>query len=896
MKDGTNGERQGVDRQSAWSRAVHSIRTRYSLATAAFLLSALTIFYVGGRIVLVHLMREAEEQVREIGYDISRLAYRHAEAIRRANASCAAELSRAMDGGDSPRGLLEGGAHPGVSLILDFAPDGAYAAGAARGIGGVADVTEEDLAPYRECFAEWVGAASAASDAVPSVGIVQLHGAAHYVFLAARGGGRGCFAIGSAFDSAVFSSRVNEGFAGLDVRIVNRRVAVSAVAVSQAAPRPGAPRRGGFGLAPMLSEAMNFYSGGFWNLGSTPYEAVFAIRDIAGNAVSMISVSLPASFANVTRSALGRLTFFIAMAGIVLILPIFWFQGRVLLNPLTKMTEAIGRLGEHHQDVDCPHLEWEGKDEFALLALSVNRMLETISERAVKVAQVEARHRALIDCVPDALAIFDRRGRLVSVTKQPEGTPPLPGFVAGEPPDGAVFGPAESDLFVRELAGVFEGRPVAYVRLKVQRPAGVSRDVPTRHFEVRITRMDEVFALAIVRDVSQEVAEHKLRLAAETRASDASKRASLTVLAAGIAHDVNNVLSVILSTVESVKAGDAVRHSEIEVIRDAVKRGASMMKELMAFAGDSKISLLRAAPAFFVRDIQSLAARVAGKNVAITYRLADDAPDVDADPNQFWKVLFNIVKNASEALCGRPGNIALSTEACEMTEELAEGFVSESPLPPGPGVLFRIADDGPGIAPDLLPRLFDPYVSSKALGRGLGLATVRTIVETHGGGLKVESALGHGTTFSIFLPASKLPRTGQGPGAGEPAKAGALPAEVLVVDDDEAILKTLSILLKALKVGSYVARDRREALAVMRRHADSIGVVLMDAHFGGVDVVRLFDAFRLASPKVPIAVVSGSPEEDIRKMFKDRDYSAFLGKPFTLAELKSALLRSAAKS
>ena len=401
--------------------------------------------------------------------------------------------------------------------------------------------------------------------------------------------------------------------------------------------------------------------------------------------------------------------------------------------------------------------------------------------------------------------------------------------------------------------------------------------------------MDEVFALAIVRDVTREAAEHKLRLAAEARALDASKRESLTLLAAGIAHDVNNVLSVILSTVESA-AADSASGLDIVAIRDAVMRGSRMTKELMAFAGDNKVSLLRASPDFFVKDIQALVSHVVSGNVAISYALAEGLPDVDADPNQFWKVFFNIIKNATEALGERPGHINISTEPFEMTEEKAATFISERPLLPGPGVVFKIADDGPGIPTGLLPKLFDPYVSSKTLGRGLGLATVRTIVEAHGGGIKVESVLDHGTTFTIFLPQTKLPDSSREGASVQKKAPGSLPSEVLVVDDDEAILKTLSILLKSLGVSAYVARDRVSALAVMRRRSSCIDSILMDAHIGGVDVVRLFDAFRVASPDVPVVVVSGSPEEDIRKMFGNRKYNGFLGKPFTVLELKATLL------
>ena len=882
MKKNAHEQYDELSSQSAVKRALHSIRTRYSLATAFLILLCLAVFYIGGRIVLVHMMREAERQVEEIGYDMSRLAYSHADMVMKENRKSAGEIALLVAKGDEVSTILSRPEFDKISLVLAFSGSGTFASGAARGADGISAVSPADVAPYIERFSEWL--APDGDSHSPSVGLVQLCGRAHYVFVVpSEKDAMSRIVVGAPFDSAVFTSSVNDGFSGLDVRVVNRKVAVT-VSMSSSAKAAQRASEGatGFGIVPMLSEAISFYSGGFWNLGSNPYEAVFALRDIAGNAVSMISVSLPTSLSTVTRSALGRFTFFIAMVGIVLILPIFWFQGRVLLNPLTKMTEAIRDLGERHEDIDCPSLEWEGSDEFAMLALSVNRMLETITERTVKIAQVEARHRALIDGLPDALAVFDRRGRLVAVNKQPEGTPPLPGMVRGEAPSAEVFGEDGAEAIAKAIAAVFESPSVQAVRLE-------SRGDEPRNFEVRITRMDEVFALAIVRDVTREAAEHKLRLAAEARSLDASKRESLTLLAAGIAHDVNNVLSVILSTVESA-AADSGSGLDIVAIRDAVMRGSSMTKELMAFAGDNKVSLLRASPEFFVKDIQALASHVVSGNVAISYTLAEGLPDVDADPNQFWKVFFNIIKNATEALGERPGHINISTEAFEMTEEAATLFTSEGPIPPGPGVLFKIADDGPGIPPNLLPKLFDPYMSSKSLGRGLGLATVRTIVEAHGGGIKVDSILDHGTTFTIFLPKTKLSDESPEVAIAKKKSPRSLPTEVLVVDDDEAILKTISILLKSLGVSVSAARDRVSALAVIRRRSSRIDAILMDAHIGGVDVVRLFEAFRLAVKDIPIVVMSGSHEENIRNMFGTCKYDGFLGKPFTLEELKTTLL------
>lgn len=180
-------------------------------------------------------------------------------------------------------------------------------------------------------------------------------------------------------------------------------------------------------------------------------------------------------------------------------------------------------------------------------------------------------------------------------------------------------------------------------------------------------------------------------------------------------------------------------------------------------------------------------------------------------------------------------------------------------------------------------------MSSKSLGRGLGLATVRAIVEAHGGGIAVESRPDCGTTFRIYLPVSRL-----APAADAPEAAADLTGEVLIVDDDEAILKTTRILCQALKLTPHVARDRREALAVVRRHASRLRAIVLDAHLGQVDTVRLLGAFRLGAPHVPVILASGSAPEAVEKMFRAHPYDVFLQKPYTLAELKGAFLAAAA--
>ena len=875
-----------VSRQGAFSRAVHSIRTRYSLSTAIFLLVLLALFYAGGRVVLVHLVRDAEAQIRTLGGDLASIAYRDAERARRRIVAQLDDASASAGAIDVRKLVAPEGRDGVLSLAMELSASGVPRAGVCRDArGAVVGIVPRHVAVYREPLAAWCRRlASGQGGKAAPVGLLRIGGRQHYVTVCRRGDG--FLAAGIPFDPSEFARSMGDNRSGVAIRVTNRQVDVAPRAKS----RHVAPddERNDYGFAPLFSEAASFYSGDFWDVDAVPFEAVFAVRDIVGNAVTMIAVSLPKTLSSVTTMAISRLTFFVALAGILVVLPIFWIQGRILLNPLTRMTRAVRELGERHQTDGCPSLEWEGKDEFAILAASVNRMLETVSERSVAIAQIEQRQKALIGGLPDAVAIFDARGRLVTVSKEAEGVDPLPGFRPGDPPDPAVFGAEGTAKFAEALAETASSGAISRVRLKVQGPADARGGGTMRHFELRLTRMDDLFVLAIVRDVSAEVAEHKLRLDAEQRALDSSKRESLTALAAGIAHDMNNVLSVVLQAAEAAGA-DAGPERALEVIRDAVRRGAAMMRELTAFAGENRMTFMRAHPRLVVEDVRQLSSHLVGENIVLTIGADESAPDVDVDPNQFWKVLFNIVKNAGEAIGSRPGHIDLRAEPFVMTRELSPAFVSEHPLGAGPGVLFRICDDGPGIPQDMLRRIFDPYVSSKSLGRGLGLATVRTIVEAHGGGIRGISRMDAGTTFQIFLPASTLPETDVQPVEAAAADdSETLSGDVLVVDNDEAILKTTSILLKALKLSPRTAKDRPGALAVVRRHASKLRAILLDAHLGGIDTVRLLRAFRVGAPQVPVIVSSGSSEEEIASMFSAHPYDAFLAKPYTLAELKRA--------
>lgn len=886
----TGDIRAEVKNQGTFSRAYHSIRTRYSLATAIFLLVILAMFYVGGRIVLVHFLRDTESLVQGIGTNISRLVNRDADRMCRIAAQGAEKYDVAVASArrHDMATLLDEAFGLDISLVVRLDDQGAVLEGCitdARG-GSSQPVSGSDLSAYALNFAEWARTADR-TNATRAAGILSVGGRTHYGALARCRTG-GFLLLATPFDMKSFALRMNEGLSGMEIRLTTADQKTAADLPMAMRPSPHSPSASTsrYGIVPMVSEAISFYSGGFWEFNTNPMEAAFTVRDIAGNPVSVIAVSLPRSLSNVTTSAMSRLTFFIAMAGIILILPIFWFQSHILLNPLTRMIESIRRIGEHHDDTDCPRLVWTGQDEFAQLAISVNSMLETLSRRAVTVAQSESRLKALLANLPDGLVVFDRRHLVVAVTKQPDGVNPIPGIAEGCPLNASAYEDDASRKLGHALDGVLADGKSRSLNLNTSEASGERRS-----FELRLARMDEFFILSSIRDVTAEQAEHDLRVAAEGSLARLRKQESLSLLAAGIAHDVNNVLAVVMNTMEItwMDEKDPLITSALDTIRDAVKRGTGMMHELMTFAGETKINLRRCDPAELINAVSRLAAGPLGDKVSINYVLPEGLPAIDADPDQFWRIFFNLAKNAADAMNGQPGEIAVSADVFEMTPELAPSFTGSRALKPGPGVLFWVSDNGPGIPPEIQKRIFDPYVSTKSSGHGLGLAIAASIVAAHGGGISVQSDPSGGTTFSIFIPESRLSADVEAPVAAETGNLVA--GDVLVVDDDKGILMTSQILLKALGHAAHAAADPDTALDAFRRFAPRLSCVILDANLANFDSVHLLRAFRLADARVPVIVSSGGTADATAEMFKAQPYNGFLAKPYTLAELKGALAK-----
>jgi two-component system cell cycle sensor histidine kinase/response regulator CckA len=292
--------------------------------------------------------------------------------------------------------------------------------------------------------------------------------------------------------------------------------------------------------------------------------------------------------------------------------------------------------------------------------------------------------------------------------------------------------------------------------------------------------------------------------------------------------------------------------------------------------------------------MENLLQGVMASNVILELKLGENLPKVDADPHQFWKVLLNLVKNASEAMNGLRGAVQISTYEFALTEENKRDFFCTHSLACEPGVVFEVSDTGAGIPKEILKRIFEPFFSTKSSGRGLGLATAFGIVDTHNGAIAISSEVGKGTTFRVWLPVSKMVPTESESiettiGEATPRKSATDRPCVLIIEDDRAVLQTTRILLKSLGLDSLEAISKRNALAVFGKNAERINLILLDATIDNMDNVKLLELLRKQKSDVPVVIVSGYSEKRIAELFESQPIEGFLGKPYTRDQLIAAI-------
>jgi PAS domain S-box-containing protein len=260
-----------------------------------------------------------------------------------------------------------------------------------------------------------------------------------------------------------------------------------------------------------------------------------------------------------------------------------------------------------------------------------------------------------------------------------------------------------------------------------------------------------VGVVGLAHDVTERHRAEEERRQLQEQVYRAQKLESLGVLAGGLAHDFGNLLGCILGAagvlLRDLPAGSELR-PVAETIRQAGERAGDLTRQMLVYAGKQPARRRAVDLNQLVRDNLTLLKSALPHGASVETALADDVPAVWADPGQLQQVVMNLLLNAAEAL-GEDGTVHVATGRVDVP-----GARPGEDLAPGPHAFVVVADDGCGMSPEVQARIFDPFFTTKARGRGLGLSAVQGIVRTHGGAIRLDSAVGRGTSFCVLLPAA----------------------------------------------------------------------------------------------------------------------------------------------
>jgi two-component system, cell cycle sensor histidine kinase and response regulator CckA len=373
----------------------------------------------------------------------------------------------------------------------------------------------------------------------------------------------------------------------------------------------------------------------------------------------------------------------------------------------------------------------------------------------------------------------------------------------------------------------------------------------------------------------------------ETQFIQSQKMQAVGQLAGGIAHDFNNLLTAIIGFSDLLllrhKPGDP-SFSDIQQIRQNSNRAANLVRQLLAFSRQQTLRPQVQDITDILTEVSHLLRRLIGVNIELKLVHGNDLGMVKVDGGQMEQVLVNMAVNARDAM-SESGSLIITTRSIHNTYPMTFG---EDTMPIGDWVVIDIKDTGTGIPPDVLERIFEPFFTTKDVGKGtgLGLATVYGIIRQTGGYLGVDSTVGQGTTFSIYLPRVDAEEAKNNiPVAPTEETEIDLTgtARILLVEDEDAV-RTFSTRALTNKGYDVITAEHGEAgLTVFKEQTKPIDLLITDVMMPGMDGPTLAKEIRATNPTLKIIFVSGYTEEKLKDTLGAGIY--FLAKPFTLKQL-----------
>lgn len=390
--------------------------------------------------------------------------------------------------------------------------------------------------------------------------------------------------------------------------------------------------------------------------------------------------------------------------------------------------------------------------------------------------------------------------------------------------------------------------------------------------------------------VKENITERK---ALEQQLLQAQKMESLGTLASGVAHDFNNILGIIIgyASLLDQKLNDPVRRATyLEAIVKAAERGAGLVRQILTFARKSDFTLEKVSVNSIIGELAKMLGETFPKTITLSLQLEKALPLLAVDRTQLHQALLNLCVNARDAM-GEKGSLTLSTR-------LVDGSVLTHRFSAAAGksyVEIAVSDSGIGMDENTKRRIFEPFFTTKEVGRGtgLGLSVVFGVVQEHQGYLDVESEVGIGSTFKIWLPVPEGIVPGAGMSGQRTDEAPGGTETILVVEDEELMLDLVASVLEQKGYKVWLARDGEEALKIHKANIGKIDLVLSDVGLPKLDGWEACQQMKQADPKIKIFLASGYLKPELKSEIQKAGSVGLIRKPYSpleiLANLRKAL-------
>jgi len=550
--------------------------------------------------------------------------------------------------------------------------------------------------------------------------------------------------------------------------------------------------------------------------------------------------------------------------------------------------EAIGTLciGDRVPRQISPK-QVEALQAFSRLVVRQLEIRQTLAELASIKQEYKQGQETLLDIVTDAIVVQDLSNKILLWNKNSEK---LYGWKSEE-----AIGKQSDELFSIEALpqnleiyqtvlkdGYWQGE------LQKTSKSGKKLIVESRWTLINDEHSQAKSILAVDTDITEKKQLEKEFLRAQ-------RMESIGILASGIAHDLNNVLSPILMAVHLLKSKscDPQINQMLSIIENNTKRGADLVKQVLSFIRGIEGNVqgqaaMRQCTVLPVKDLilemQQTISQTFPKSIAVYTKIQEELLPTCADSTQLHQVLINLCLNARDAM-PTGGTLTISAENIWIDETYASMHIEARV---GAYIVLTVADTGLGINSEILDRIFEPFFTAKESdkGTGLGLSTVMRIIKEHASFITVSSFVGKGTKFKVYLPAvNKVPiqlleDTGIPAGSGEC---------ILIVDDETAIQEITKTSLENYNYTAMTAGDGIEALAIYAQHKDKISAAIIDMMMSNMDGATTIRTLQNINPLLPIIVISGLATSEQVPIDKTDEHTAFLPKPYTTQELLKTL-------